>query len=282
MKSLPNFFRILFNCVGLSCFVIEDDTLKVSKAIAAKNFLTLLLIIAVEISFSHFIDLTIFLPDGQSTESFTKFSLAMFRLIGILPLLAAAFIITNQNLKRKQVLSLLNDIKNFDESFTNFSEAQNFIKTIRLQSIVMLAYLTSLKVLQIAVMLKVHLIVLISYFSKFYCDYVTLIFLIVFSLFIKYFTFVIKDINRCLKIALELELIVEVETILNYYDRISKILSTFYNIFHLQVCVLVSFIIAKLLFLVSKMQCNFLIEQRSFPQLGKFNCRQKISSYVII
>lgn len=251
MKSLPNFFRILFNCVGLSCFVIDNDTLKVSKAIAAKNVMTLLLIIAVEISFSYFIDLTIFLPDGQSTESFTKFSLATFRLIGILPLWTAAFIITNQNLKRFQVLSLLNDLKKFDESFTNFSEAKDFISTIRLQLIAMLAYLTIMKVLQLVITLKVNIIVLISYFSKFYCDYVTLMFLIIFSLFIKYFTFVMKTVNRSLKNALELELNDKVETILKYYDRIWEILNTFYNIFHLQICMLQSFIIAKLLFLVS-------------------------------
>lgn len=131
MKSLPNFFRILFNCVGLSCFVIDNDTLKVSKALVAKNVLTLLIIMAAEISFSHLIDLTIFLPDGQSTENFTEFSLATFRLIGILPLSTAAFIIANQNLKRRQVLNLLNDLENFNEGFIKFSDGQDFTKMTR-------------------------------------------------------------------------------------------------------------------------------------------------------
>lgn len=253
MAGVTKFFRIFFNCVGLSCYVIQSDILQISNAIALKNALTLLIILSVDVYFDVFIDLTVFLPDGQSLMAYTSFTVTICRLIGVIPLILSGFIILNHLLKRQEILGFLKNLSKFDKKFREFAVCGAFTNTIKYQAVTMLIFLTFMRLLPTLLMLKLNMIVIISYLMKFYCDYTFIMFLLILSIVIKYIVFVVKNFNRRLEECLRSNRAEELEEFLVNYESIWKLLSDFDSIFQLQISVLVSCIFAKLVFLVNFM-----------------------------
>lgn len=111
MKKFSSFIRILFNCLGLCCYSSEGGKLKVSNAYVMKTKLVLLVTLIIYAYMIIVADLTNFLPEGYTENSFSDFSVGIFRMISVIPGVTGYFIIVNHVTRRYEILELIVGIK---------------------------------------------------------------------------------------------------------------------------------------------------------------------------
>lgn len=246
--TFQNVASAFLNFFGLSCLTFQKCTLRVSNVIAVENILIILSIALFKAYLILYVDLSVFLPEGQNLDNYTPFSIAIFRVIGELQTEVAASMIVVQVMRRKEILSFVHLIKlNVDSSLT-FNRKRGRIL------IAIFIYVTLFRVLQTSIMLKLNFWVLMTYLARFYCEYAIEIFQLLFAAFIEFSTFLLEDFNANIETRLNAGEINErsFESLSEFYENISMTIKKFNKIFHLQNCILFTYIIVKLVLLVSE------------------------------
>lgn len=246
MKSFWTFSRIILNFLNISCLNYQNGSLQVSNVITAKSILFVLLFSIFNFYLVTCINLARFLPDGQSLENFSSFTLKIFRMIGGVPVFVMTFAIVNHVVKRRAILNFFKIVQKFNENFISFAKCETFLGMHMKYISAAFLYLTVLKIIEMAMMVKMDVYVIVSYLARIYCDYTINILLLMFSIAIKYFNFLLRKFNEKLTNDHELEIASE------YYESILKILNHFYKIFHHEIFVIISFNIVKIVLMVRK------------------------------
>lgn len=230
-------FRATFNLFGLSSFKTKRDEIVVSKISAIKNLLLLVPILSFGIYRRFFIDLGIFLRNADGFSRYTGFSVSIFRIISEIPLLLASYIILTHFGKRYEILRFIKTLFKFNERFNVFAE---FGKENSRYLLVTLGCLGISKILQFILMFKPNFWVITSYSVRMFCEWSISLFILAFSMFIKFATFLVGKLN------VELEecngrRATAMEKPLNYFQGIEKIMNDFFSLFHSQIGFIIFF-----------------------------------------
>lgn len=294
MKTMENFTRVLFNMLGLCSCKKVNGTLKISRSIALKNIIVLIVLVVTEISLKTLLDISIFLEEGQTLSDFTSFSVVIFRIIAIAPILTASIILFHQQLRQREILNLLNQLKYFNQNFVAFAKCEEFSKRVGIFALLVFSYMTILKTFETFLMVKWNAWVTLTYLLRFYNEYVIAMFFLTLSLFIKYASFLLENLNTKLIQCISQKNF-DLEKLSEYYEYIWKLMNCFHRIFHRQMSVFIFFIVIKIVLMVSLLlsfytlkeirhqQCRLL---RNSQLLAYFSCfcaaltwRQQISSF---
>lgn len=246
---MEKYFRIFFNILGLCSFKKEKGALRISKSIAVKNFIVIVVLLVAEISLKTLLNISIFLEEGQVLSDFTSFSIVMFKFISITPFLTSSFILFHHQFRQGKILQLLNHLKEFHQNFLLFAKCSGFHEKIRAFTLWTIIYMTVLKTVETCFMLKWNFWVNLTYFLRFFNDYVTAMFFLTYALAIKYASFLLENLNLRLSQSCQEDL--ELEKVSEFYESIWQILNSFHSIFHRQTSVFIFFIVVKIVLMVS-------------------------------
>ena len=252
MSSFVKFLIFSFNFLGIASLKFEEKTWKVSKFNVGKNSVQVILFVISEFVFIVFIDLSIFLPEGHSVDDFTSFSIRIFRLIGEIPMFITCFMILNHLRKRKIIPEMCNSFENFHKEFSKFSSCSNFGGN---NFIVLLIYMISVRALTFSILVQWNIYVTLSYLLKLYCDICIQMFFFMFVVFVHYLNFITKNFNKTLESVLKSSNNLDaLKNCLEFYKRILEIIDAFYKVFHFEVFLILTVLIAKGTMMVSKLK----------------------------
>lgn len=240
------FIRTVFNFFGLSSFKQGRVGLEVSTFSAIKNLILLVAIVGFAFYRRYFIATELFLPNTHSFDNVTGFSVSIIQIIGDIPVVTAGFVLIMHLKKLKEILNIIKILYNFNASFNLF---EDFCKENRKFFLLAFAYLTLSKVSQFILILKPNIWVVITYAVRMFCECNVSLFILTFSMFIKYATFLIANLNSNLREFNERR-DQNLSEALSYFQGIEKIMNGFFSVFHVQIGFLIGFMVLNAVLMV--------------------------------
>lgn len=246
MKSVEKYFLKLCNLLGLSCYRLRDGHLAVSETIVARNYFLVVLILGIKLFINEFIDLQAFMPDGTNLNQFTSFSISMFSLYTLAPILTSSFMIVNHQKKRKEILDFMASLEKFNHEFIDFTSSKT-LSVIRSKfSITVFVYLIALRFIEGALSMEYKFWVIFAYTHRIFCEIIVVLFIFMFTVAIKYATTVLKNLNTKIEVAIDAGNFRTLEACSDFYERIFGLLANFYGIFGCQILCLSCYMTMKL------------------------------------
>lgn len=252
-NSIFTFIRVLYNVFGLSCFTLKSDELKVSSLFSNKNLFLFTTLFGLGVHRRFFMSIDSFLlNDQRSRTDLTDFSTSIFFIIGDIPILTACFIIFNHFIKRREILQFLNNLDKIDKRLKSFGNFKNFCKKNSKCFFLTFGYLMSVRLLNIVFLFRHDFWVFVAYTVRFVCECNLSLFILAFSFFIKYATFLIENLNSKAKenngrnfreISFE-------------FQAFEKMFRDFFSIFHCQIVFVICYLITNIVLTVRNSQIH--------------------------
>lgn len=247
MKSVEKYFLFFFNNFGLSCYRFIDGQLNFSKNVLTKNYLLVVVILIVKVISHVYIDLQIFLPEGASLKQFTSFSISMYTLLALAPVLTSCYMIVNHQKKREEILRLIASIEKFNGKFTEFTKSETFSVTKSKFLFLIFSYLIVLRLVESILCMSWDFWVIFSYLYRILCETTIVLFIFVFAVFIDYAMTLLKNLNNKIDEVTEAGNFGDLKTCSEFYEDIFNLIASFYKIFGCQIFVLSLYVITRLI-----------------------------------
>jgi hypothetical protein len=249
MESFVKFLMTFFNLLGLTSLKFDRNSWKTSRSITIRNFFQCLLLFGIKIYLFLFIDISIYMDKGHIYEEFTSFSINIYRLTGAAPMILNFFLVLNHLRKQNKIAKLINWFSKFHEEFSSVSKCGKFSKRY---FVVLLICIISIKTLSLFFLFRWNFLVSSLFLAKFYSELFIGMFLFVFIILIEYLIFVLDSFNQSLKTVLQSEgNVAELENLIEIYRRIHESIEKFYEVFHFEIALVLSYFIAKGVLMVS-------------------------------
>lgn len=254
MKNVETFSLHFLNQFGLSCYRFKNGILEISENLALKNYLIVPLILITKFVSHFYIDLQIFLPEGASLKQFTSFSISMYTLLALSPVLTCCYIIFNHQKKRKEILSLMASIEKFNEKFIEFTKSETFSVTKSKFLFLIFIYLVVLRLVDGILSMNWNFWVIFSYAFRVLCETTIVSFIFIFTVFIDYVKTLLKNLNQKIKDSTINKNFKDLRMCSEFYEDIFNLIASFYKIFGHQIFILSLYITTKLILQVCKLE----------------------------